>query len=151
MALVNRGVCELDANNNLVEVVERTKMAMQGGVVKYNIGSDEPLGTVDKNVSVSMNYWGFHPSIFAEIERGLHDFMRENANNPTAEYYIPNIVTDMIVTKKMAVRVISTDDNWFGVTYKQDKLMAVEAINNYIAMEFIQKNCGNSMRKKYFY
>jgi len=130
---VNRGVCELDANNNLVEVVERTKMAMQGGVVKYNIGSDEPLGTVDQNVSVSMNYWGFHPSIFAEIERGLHDFMRENANNPTAEYYIPNIVTDMIVTKKIAVRVISTDDNWFGVTYKQDKLMAVEAINNYIA------------------
>ena len=60
-----------------------------------------------------MNYWGFHPSIFAEIERGLHDFMREMQNNPTAEYYIPNIVTDMIVTKKMAVRVISTDDNWF--------------------------------------
>ena len=140
---VNRGVCELDANNNLVEVVERTKMAMQGGVVKYNIGSDEPLGTVDKNVSVSMNYWGFHPSIFAEIERGLHDFMRENANNPTAEYYIPNIVTDMIVTKKMAVRVISTDDNWFGVTYKQDKLMAVEAINNYIANGVYPKELWN--------
>tara|TARA_B100000945_G_scaffold316520_1_gene317613 strand:+ start:601 stop:1500 length:900 start_codon:yes stop_codon:yes gene_type:complete len=140
---VNRGVCELDANNNLVEVVERTKMAMQGGVVKYNIGSDEPLGTVDKNVIVSMNYWGFHPSIFAEIEKGLQDFMRENANNPTAEYYIPNIVTDMIVTKKMAVRVISTDDNWFGVTYKQDKLMAVEAINDYIANGVYPKELWN--------
>jgi len=140
---VNRGVCELDKNNNLVEVVERTKIARKDGVVKYNIGSDEPLAIVDENSSVSMNYWGFHPSIFAEIERGLHDFMRENANNPTAEYYIPNIVTDMIVTKKMAVRVISTDDNWFGVTYKQDKLMAVEAINNYIANGVYPKELWN--------
>ena len=129
---VNRGVCELDKNNNLVEVIERTKIAMQGGVVKYNIGSEEPFGILDKNASVSMNYWGFHHSIFTEIEKGLHDFILENANNPIAEYYIPNIVTDMIATSKMAVRVIPTDDNWFGVTYKQDKLMAIEAINDYI-------------------
>ena len=130
---VNRGVCEVDHKNNLVEVIERTKIAAQNGVVNYNVGTDETLGTVDRNASVSMNYWGFHPSIFAEIEKGLHDFMRANSNNPTAEYYIPNIVTDMIVNGQMAVRVIPTDDNWFGVTYKEDKPMAVTAINKYIA------------------
>ena len=59
--------------------------------------------------------------------------MRENTEHPTAEYYIPNIVTDMIVSGQMAVRVIPTNDNWFGVTYKEDKPMAVAAINKYIA------------------
>ena len=123
----------INPKSNLVEVIERTKMAMQNGVVRYNIGTEEPLGTVDKNLSVSMNYWGFNPSIFSEIEKGLYDFIRQNVNNPTAEYYIPNIVSDMIASRKMDVRVISTDDNWFGVTYKQDKLIAVNAINNYIS------------------
>jgi len=130
---VNRGVCEVDNKNNLVEVIERTKIAEQNGVVNYNVGADETLGAVDRNVPVSMNYWGFHPSIFAEIEKGLHDFMRENPTNSTAEYYIPNIVTDMIVSEQMAVRVIPTDDNWFGVTYKEDKPMAIAAINQCIA------------------
>jgi len=58
--------------------------------------------------------------------------MRANASKPTAEYYIPNIVTDMIVANKMKVRVIPTNDNWFGVTYKEDKPMAVATINQYI-------------------
>ncbi len=130
---VNRGVCQVDGKNNLIEVVERVKIAEQDGKVQYNIGSDEPCGEVDANASVSMNYWGFHPSIFKEIEEGLHDFMRVNSTNPTAEYYIPNIVTDMIVSGKMAVRVIPTNDNWFGVTYKEDKPMAVAAINKCIS------------------
>ena len=129
---VNRGVCQVDSENNLVEVIERTKIAVQNGIVNYNVGTDKPLGVLDKNVSVSMNYWGFHPSIFLEIEKGLHEFMRLHDTDATAEYYIPNIVTDMIVSRKMSVRVIPTNDNWFGVTYKQDKPMAVTAIKQCI-------------------
>ncbi len=137
---VNRGVCEVDRNNNLVEVIERTRIAAQNGVVNYNVGAEEPLGVVNKNASVSMNYWGFHPSIFKEIEKGLHDFMITNSANPTAEYYIPNIVTDMIVSGKMVVRVIPTEDNWFGITYQEDKPMAIDAINKCIAEDIYPKN-----------
>ena len=54
---------------------------------------------IDINASVSMNYWGFHPCVFTEIEKGLYDFMRANPNNPTAEYYIPNI-DKYLTTKK---------------------------------------------------
>ena len=58
--------------------------------------------------------------------------MRKNTDNPTSEYYIPNIITDMIVNEQINVRVIPTNDNWFGVTYKEDKPMAVAAINKHI-------------------
>ena len=137
---VNRGVCELDSDNNLVEVIERIKIAEQNGVVNYNIGTEDKLGELDRNSSVSMNYWGFHPSIFEEIEKGLHNFMRENPENPTAEYYIPNIITDMIISGQMSVCVIPTNDNWFGVTYKEDKPMAIESINRYIEEGIYPKN-----------
>ena len=119
---VNRGICEVDENNNLIEVVERTKIGNRMERVYYNVGTEKVVGELDKKSSVSMNYWGFHPSIFEEIEKGLHNFMRKNTDNPTAEYYIPNIITDMIVNGQMNVRVIPTNDNWFGVTYKEDKL-----------------------------
>ena len=130
---VNRGVCSVDENNFLIEVNERVKLAMQDGVVKYNLDSDDPIGEVDANANVSMNYWGFHPSIFDHIEKGLVSFMKENSQNPTAEYFIPDIVTSMIVSNKMEVEVIPTNDNWFGVTYKEDKQMAIDTINKHIA------------------
>ena len=130
---VNRGVCDIDSENNLIKVIERTKIADQKGTIHYNIGSDQPLGILDAEASVSMNYWGFHPSIFLEIEKGLQNFMRQNYDNSTAEYYIPNIVTDMIINKKITMRVIPTNDNWFGVTYKEDKPIAIEAIRKCIS------------------
>jgi UTP-glucose-1-phosphate uridylyltransferase len=129
---VNRGVCKVDVNQNLAEVNERVKLARQNGKVAYNIGSDEPIGEVDPKSYVSMNYWGFHPSIFKEIEKGLRQFMEENADHPTAEYYIPEIVTTKIQSKEIAFSIIPTNDNWFGVTYKEDKHMAIEILNKHI-------------------
>ena len=124
---VNRGVCEVSDKNDLIEVIERTKIAKVDGKVEYNVGEDGGA-ELNPQASVSMNYWGFHPSIFAEIEQGLHAFMKENAQDPKAEYYIPNIVTDLINDKTMVVKVIPTSDTWFGVTYKEDRPMAVAAI-----------------------
>ena len=124
---VNRGVCEVTEDGNLIEVIERTKIANVNGKVEYNVG-EEGGAELNPKASVSMNYWGFHPSIFAKIEQGLHAFMKENAQDPKAEYYIPNIVTDKINDGTMVVKVIPTTDTWFGVTYKEDKPMAVAAI-----------------------
>ena len=124
---VNRGVCEVTEDCNLVEVIERTKIADVNGTVQYNVGEDGGA-ELNPKASVSMNYWGFHPSIFAEIEQGLHAFMKAHSQDPKAEYYIPNIVTDLINNGTMVVKVIPTTDTWFGVTYKEDKPMAVAAI-----------------------
>jgi UTP-glucose-1-phosphate uridylyltransferase len=129
---VNRGVCIVDQNQNLIEVNERIKLGRQNGKVEYNIGATELGGEVDPKSFVSMNYWGFHPSIFKEIEKGLYKFMKENADHPTAEYYIPDIVTTKIQSKEIAFSVIPTNDNWFGVTYKEDKQMAIDTLNKHI-------------------
>ena len=124
---VNRGVCEVNANGELIEVIERTKIAKVNAKVEYNVG-EEGGAVLNPQASVSMNYWGFHPSIFEHIEKGLHAFMKAHAQDPKAEYYIPNVVTDLINDGTMAVKVIPTTDTWFGVTYKEDKPMAVAAI-----------------------
>jgi hypothetical protein len=120
-------VCEVNSNDELIEVIERTKIANVNGKVEYNVG-EEGGAELNPQASVSMNYWGFHPSIFEHIENGLHAFMKAHSLDPKAEYYIPNIVTDLINNGTMAVRVIPTTDTWFGVTYKEDKPMAVAAI-----------------------
>ncbi len=129
---VNRGVCSVNSTNELVEVIERVKIANHNGIIKYNTGEKEHEGTLNGKDIVSMNYWGFHHSIFKDIENGLTEFIKANKNNPKAEYYIPTIVTDLIATGKTIVKVIPTQDNWFGVTYKEDKPMAVAAISEYI-------------------
>ena len=69
--------------------------------------------------------------------------MKKNNQNPTAEYYIPEIVTEMIVSKQMVVSVIPTNDNWFGVTYREDKQMAIEAINKHISEGIYPVNLWN--------
>ena len=137
---VNRGVCEVDSKNNLIVVNEREKLVRQGEKVEYNVGSEEPSGEVDPKSYVSMNYWGFHPSIFKEIEEGLYNFMIENSNSPTAEYYIPTIVSEKIKAGEVSFAVIPTNDNWFGVTYKEDKQMAIDALNKHIENGVYPKN-----------
>ena len=129
---VNRGVCQIDKDNNLIEVVERTKISRINNIIYYDVDDNSAKKSLNKTLNVSMNYWGFHPSIFKDIEIGLNRFIEENCNNPTSEYYIPNIVTEMIKSKKMQVQVISTSDSWFGVTYKEDKPIAQATINKFI-------------------
>ena len=128
---VNRGVCEVDKNSNLIQVIERTKIAKVNTKIKYHLGEVDE-GELLYGSSVSMNYWGFHPIIFNYLEKGLHNFIKANANDPSAEYYIPNIISEKINDGTMVVKVIPTQDAWFGVTYKQDKPMAEDAINQQI-------------------
>ena len=130
---VNRGVCQLNSDSHLVEVVERIKISKIGDHVFYNVGDDQlQQQEVDGTANVSMNYWGFHPSIFDYIQDGLDQFIRSHSSDPTAEYYIPKVVTDLIESGEISVEVIPTNENWFGVTYKEDKPMAIEAINKQI-------------------
>ncbi len=123
---VSRGVCTADENNYLTSVVERTSIKRHVRTVVYM--EDNKRYFVDENAVVSMNFWGLHPAIFEEMEKGFVEFVKANYKKPKAEYYIPLIVNDMIKEEKIKLSVLTSQEQWYGVTYKEDKQSVVDAL-----------------------
>lgn len=117
---VSRGVCEVDENGNLTSISERTKIYRNDeGKITYE-DDNGSLHEVSEDSSVSMNFWGFDPSIFEITEKLFHEFVEENKDNIKAEFFIP-IVADKYSKGGLGViKVIQTNAQWFGVTYKED-------------------------------
>lgn len=129
---VNRGVCYANDDMNLQKVVECTKIQREGdGVVRYPDGDDK--AELKDDTLVSMNMWAFHPSYFDYAHKGLVEFLKERANEPKSEYYIPALVDELIQNKTLDVNVLHTDSQWFGVTYQEDKPIVVSKLNQLIA------------------
>ena len=128
---VSRGVCAYDDQMLLNKVVERTKIERNGDGAKfYDDQGTEHLLSGDE--IVSMNFWGFKPSIFDSLEKQFADFLQKNRSNNKAEFYIPSVVDNLISQGKVDVKILKTQSQWFGVTYRQDKVKAVESIKNLI-------------------
>ena len=126
---VSRGVCEVNENGQLVDVVERTKIQRVNGVISYTEDGEEWF-ELPEEAFASMNCWCFMPELIDEIEKYFIEFLStEVKENPLkSEFYIPLLVRDMLAAKKCTVDVIETDDKWFGVTYKEDKPDVVKSI-----------------------
>jgi UTP-glucose-1-phosphate uridylyltransferase len=123
---VSRGVCKVNDENELVEITERTKIGWKGGkIIADDNGKDLEL---DGNRFVSMNFWGFTPDVFPELESEFKKFIVENNNNIKSEYYIPSIVSHQMNSGLATVKVLEATDQWFGVTYQEDKPLVVEKI-----------------------
>lgn len=116
---VSRGCGEQDANGFLKSVVERTTIVKENG----KIIAKEKDGDVvlSPETPTSMNFWGFHPSIFGHIETMFGEFLKENASNPKAEFFIPLVGNKLINQGLGKVKILGGGDIWFGVTYKEDK------------------------------
>lgn len=124
---VSRGVCELGKNNILDTVVERTN------IVKTDTGAEATLENGEKlpltgNEVVSMNFWGFTPSLFGHLERMLTSFLKEKGSELKSEFYIPSVVADLIKEGKAKAEVLTSTDSWFGVTYPEDKDTVVKSV-----------------------
>jgi dTDP-glucose pyrophosphorylase len=116
---VSRGLCHVNADNYLVDVKELTKISRIEGGIFYEDGDELfPLSADDL---VSMNFWGFMPNIFNDLDESFKTFIHENHGNPKAEFYIPTFVDIMLKAGKSKVKVLSTDEQWLGVTYREDK------------------------------
>jgi NDP-sugar pyrophosphorylase family protein len=115
---VSRGVCQVDANGNLVSIAERTKIYEENGKITYEEGDQKFEVPFDSKVS--MNFWGFDPSVFTYTEKLFAAFLQEQGTNPKAEFFIPIIGDKLIKEGKGNIKVIPTDAKWFGVTYKED-------------------------------
>ena len=125
---VSRGVCDVE-NGMLTSVVERTKIMD----CKFTEDDGETWTELAPDTLVSMNLWGFRTDIFDYIERGFKNFLKEKINVPKSEYYLPAIVSELIESGEKQVRVLSAEDKWYGVTYKEDKENVVAAIGDMIA------------------
>ena len=125
---VSRGICGTDANNLLTSVVERTKIQRMDGEVKYIDDNGEWTATPD-TTPVSMNFWGFTPWIFEEMEAYFHTFLRELApEEQKAECLLPVLVDRLITAGRLDVAVLHTDAVWFGVTYQEDRPVVEQAL-----------------------
>ncbi|MBQ3105524.1 MAG: nucleotidyltransferase [Lachnospiraceae bacterium] len=127
---VSRGVCRLNEAGELIKVVERTRIEKNDDGIAYTEDEGKTWHKLDDNTVVSMNLWGFSESFQKEIEIGFPAFLQAGlADNPKkCEYYLPSVVSRLLEEEKAAVRVLTTEEKWYGVTYKEDKPMVVEAL-----------------------
>lgn len=126
---VARGVCEVN-NTYLTSICERTHIAYHEAAVQFL--EDSVWTPVSKDSIVSMNLWGFTPSIFTELEKSFKPFLEEAlATNPLkSEYFLPSVVNTLIQNQSATVKVLHSTDKWYGVTYKEDKPVVVNAIKH---------------------
>lgn len=113
---VTRGICKMDAQGNLTEVVE-TK-----NIVKTVAGAQTDGTALDVDALVSMNMWGLTPAFLAALDAGFVEFFQNEvpANPLKAEYLIPTFIGEQLAEGKMSVKVLRTNDTWYGMTYKED-------------------------------
>ena len=129
---VARGVCVVK-DDCLESVTERTKINNE---CQFTEDDGETWTQLAPDTLVSMNLWGFRPDIFAHIEKGFTEFLKDNINEPKKEYYLPLVVTELIETGTKKVKVLAAEDKWYGVTYKEDKPGVVAAIEDMISQGY---------------
>jgi UTP-glucose-1-phosphate uridylyltransferase len=128
---VSRGVCVVDENGNLQNVVERTHIEEKSGTVFYLDEKGEEV-SIHQNTPVSMNMWGFTPDYFDYSLEYFKEFLAENGQKLKSEFYIPLAVNNLIVKGKVTCKVLDTPSKWFGVTYAEDRPQVVLKINELV-------------------
>lgn len=121
---VTRGICETNAQQELVKVVETGGIERKpSGQILSGDGTVLPDGTL-----ASMNLWGLTPEFLKVLEDGFSEFLRQtDPEDSKAEYLLPSVIDQMLKSGQAVVKVLPTPDKWFGVTYAQDKDSVVEA------------------------
>ena len=127
---VARGICEEDSENYLPRVTERTRIEKDGADARFTEDDGATWTHLSGNTIVSMNLWGFTESFLKEAEARFPAFLdKALAENPLkGEYFLPSVVTQLLEEKKARVKVLRSTDKWYGVTYREDKPVVVNAI-----------------------
>lgn len=127
---VARGICQVSEDGYLLDIVERTKIQKFQDHIAYTEDDGETWHPVDEKSMVSMNMWGYPHKMLAEIEKGFPKFLeKELKRNPLkSEYLLPTLVSDLLDKNKVSVKVLKSEEKWYGVTYKEDKPVVVKAI-----------------------
>ena len=139
---VTRGICKIDEENNLTEIVE-TK-----NIVKTIDGAETDGIVIDIDSLVSMNMWGFTPDFLEVLENGFNEFFEnEVPGNPLkAEYLIPIFIGELLKKNKISVKVLKTNDTWYGMTYKEDVIAVKDNFNKMLEKGIYKKDLFSDLR-----
>ena len=129
---VSRGVCEVNENQELISVTERTRIEKKDGGIAFTEDDGASWTFIDEKTPVSMNMWGFTNSILKEIKDRFPAFLEEGLKtNPLkCECYLPAVVSELLAEGKATVTVLKSSDQWHGVTYQEDKPVVVKALQD---------------------
>ncbi len=128
---VNRGVCRVDDNGNLVNIVETRKIEKRTDGIFAPGEKGREIEFTGEEI-VSMNLWGFKPSCFRYLEEEFINFIRRSANDPKAELDIPTSVDVYVKKGDINIRILMTDEKWFGVTYREDRPFVVRSLQDMV-------------------
>lgn len=124
---VSRGICKIE-DGILKEINERTKIDY---ACRYEDEKGEQIRLAEDTV-VSMNMWGMYPDVFGYFEAEFRKFLDENIDSSKAEFYLPSVIDWMIHSHTKQVKALVAEDKWYGVTYREDKEMVVNAIHKLV-------------------
>ena len=124
---VSRGVCSANTDNELTDVVEHTQIERKNNRIEAFDNANNVI-VLAENTPVSMNFWGFTPSIFEHLNRMFTHFIQTQSDNIKAEFYIPTVVNELIHEQKVSAKILDTTAQWFGVTYQEDRKTVVEKL-----------------------
>ena len=126
---VSRGICSYETGF-LTDVVERTNIYKKDNKVVFE--ENETVLEIPEDSIVSMNFWGFSPKFFSQMENDFKKFIIENAKNLKAEFYIPLVANNLIKRNEARVKVLTSDAEWFGITYKMDKEETIKKVSQLV-------------------
>jgi hypothetical protein len=116
---VSRGLCRLDPDGYLTEVVEKLRIERDAEGAR-SLDEEGRWVHLSGDEIVSMNFWGFAPSLFAYLEKGFAEFLERSGRDPKAEYFIPFAVNELVRAGRVRVKYLPTADRWFGLTFPED-------------------------------
>ncbi len=128
---VSRGVCEVASDGTLRGIHERVRIRRFEGAVRHTEDGENWIDLPADSV-VSMNMWGFTPSLFDELDAGFVEFLKAHGQDPKAEYFLPERVGDLVASGRARVKVLRTEEQWFGITYREDKPLVEKAVRGLV-------------------
>jgi len=129
---VARGVSRTSADSYLTSIVEMLKIESDGAGAK-NTDPDGKITKLNGDEAVSMNFWGFTPALFPQLRVEFEKFLKRSGGEQKSECYIPATVGELVTSGQARVKVLRSQDSWFGVTYREDRPIVVESIRKLVA------------------
>ena len=131
---VSRGLCATDTAGRLQHITEITKIEKNATGAKYSDAGGAARQLTGAEI-VSMNFWGFTPTVFAQLGQLFSEFLFKNGRDPKAEFYLPTSISTLNEQGQAEVALLQSTDSWFGITYREDLASSKRALSTLVAQK----------------